>query len=66
MIQDDQDQDAYVLTNPTTIPCFRSSLLWGIGGGLAIGFHKFRASRNVIRSIDFGMRTFGATTVISW
>ena len=55
-----------VLFDPTLIPCFRSALLWGIGGGVAIGLHKFRGSKNVVKSIDYGMRTFALTTGASW
>lgn len=55
-----------VLGNLTLVPCFRSALLWGMGGGVAIGLHKYRGSQNIVKSIDYAMRTFALSTAVSW
>jgi len=37
-----KDEYVHSLETLHTTPCFRQSLLWGIGLGLAIGGHRFK------------------------
>ena len=36
---------AYSMETLHTSPCFRNSLLWGIGLGLGVGLHRFKETR---------------------
>lgn len=36
---------AYSLETLYTSPCFRNSLLWGIGLGIGVGLHRFKETR---------------------
>ncbi|KAJ0399934.1 hypothetical protein ATCC90586_000120 [Pythium insidiosum] len=52
-----------VLSNP---PCFRSGLLWGIGTGLAIGFQRYRMTKQVRTACDWAVLGFGTVAAGSW
>ncbi|GLE10048.1 hypothetical protein PINS_up022043 [Pythium insidiosum] len=52
-----------VLSNP---PCFRSGLMWGIGTGLAVGFQRYRMTKQVRTACDWAVLGFGAVAAGSW
>ncbi|KAI9920046.1 hypothetical protein PsorP6_015595 [Peronosclerospora sorghi] len=52
-----------VLKNP---PCFRSSLMWGIGIGALIGAHRYRHLKSIRKACDGAILTFGLVAIGSW
>lgn len=58
------DKETYVHAAKTTPrqPCFRSSLLWGIGLGCLIGLHRWKETGRAMTVLDWG---FGGWFVIS-
>ncbi|GAB0094387.1 Cytochrome c oxidase assembly protein COX20, mitochondrial [Sergentomyia squamirostris] len=48
------------------IPCFRSSFLYGISGGIAGGFATFLFTSRTRLSSHVGMATFCFTTLAYW
>ncbi|XP_055681791.1 cytochrome c oxidase assembly protein COX20, mitochondrial [Lutzomyia longipalpis] len=48
------------------IPCFRSSFLYGISGGIAGGFATFLLTSRTRLSSHVGMATFCLTTLSYW
>merc|ERR1712007_147537 len=48
------------------IPCYRSSLLNGVGGGLAVGLAHFMLSSNPRRSANIGFASYLGITVLAF
>lgn len=48
------------------VPCLRTSLLSGIGGGFVGGFVYFMVTSRVKRATDFAVGTFAVTTLGVW
>lgn len=48
------------------IPCFRSSFLYGISGGIASGLLYFLLTSRVKTSMDFGVASFAIVTMSYW
>ncbi|CAL1577233.1 unnamed protein product [Knipowitschia caucasica] len=49
-----------------SVPCARESVLYGAGGGLALGLLHFLSTSRVRRSYDVGFAGFFITTLGSW
>ena len=47
-------------------PCFRSSLMWGIGLGAAMGVHSFSRHRLVYKASDTAVKSFFVVSALSW
>ena len=47
-------------------PCFRSSLMWGIGLGGALGIHAFTRHRLPYKASDTAVKAFFAVSSVSW
>ena len=47
-------------------PCFRSSLMWGIGLGAAMGVHAFTRNKLPYKASDTAVKTFFVTSSLSW
>ncbi|KAK9496641.1 hypothetical protein O3M35_013081 [Rhynocoris fuscipes] len=52
--------------NVSEIPCFRSSYLYGISGGIGAGLVYFMFTSRPKRSMHFGVGVFTATTLGYW
>lgn len=48
------------------IPCFRNALMWGIGMGLMIGGHRYRNTRNVVKAVDWSVKSFVGVSTGAW
>ncbi|CAH1979815.1 unnamed protein product [Acanthoscelides obtectus] len=48
------------------IPCFRNSLLYGIGGGIAFGLARFMITSQPLRSTNFAVYSFSLVTIAYW
>ncbi|KAJ8955148.1 hypothetical protein NQ318_009041 [Aromia moschata] len=48
------------------IPCFRNSLLYGIGGGLCFGLARFMITSQTLRSVNFAVYSFSFITMAYW
>lgn len=46
------------LNNPTQIPCFRRSMMWGIGTSLVLGGQNYLRFRDAPKASRFGMGCF--------
>jgi Protein of unknown function (DUF3767) len=47
-------------------PCFRESLMWGIGLGLLFGLHRYKETGNVMRFVDWAMAGWFGVSAIGW
>ena len=47
-------------------PCFRSSLMWGIGLGTAMGVHAFTRHKLPYKASDTAVKTFFVVSSLSW
>jgi hypothetical protein len=54
------------LFNISKVPCFRQSLLWGMGVGTAFGGHHWWNQRVLPRAADAGMKAFVVVAGGSW
>nr|CAH7747309.1 unnamed protein product [Callosobruchus chinensis] len=48
------------------IPCFRNSLLYGIGGGIALGLARFMLTSQPVKSTNFAVYSFSLVTMAYW
>ncbi|KAG5888298.1 hypothetical protein JTB14_006683 [Gonioctena quinquepunctata] len=48
------------------IPCFRNSLLYGIGGGLSFGLARFMFTSQSLKSVNFAVYSFSLITMAYW
>uniref|UniRef100_A0A6P7GMF5 Cytochrome c oxidase assembly protein COX20, mitochondrial n=1 Tax=Diabrotica virgifera virgifera TaxID=50390 RepID=A0A6P7GMF5_DIAVI len=48
------------------IPCFRNSLLYGIGGGLFCGLFRFMFTSHTLKSVNFSVYSFSFITLGYW
>ncbi|XP_077292708.1 cytochrome c oxidase assembly factor COX20 lethal (3) 87Df [Arctopsyche grandis] len=68
MEEDDDKSTKYVIFGKdlSKIPCFRESLMYGIGGGFAGGLAGFFITSNIRRANNFGMGSYILTTLVYW
>jgi cytochrome c oxidase assembly protein subunit 20 len=52
--------------NAAYMPCARSSLLYGIGGGLVVGCVHFLTRRRVASASNWAVVSFGGISIASW
>lgn len=48
------------------IPCFRNSVLYGIGGGLSCGLVRFMLTSHTLKSVNFSVYSFSLITLGYW
>ncbi|XP_023021347.1 cytochrome c oxidase assembly factor COX20 lethal (3) 87Df [Leptinotarsa decemlineata] len=48
------------------IPCFRNSILYGIGGGLCSGLARFMFTSQPLKSVNFAVYSFSFITMVYW
>ncbi|XP_018562704.1 cytochrome c oxidase protein 20 homolog [Anoplophora glabripennis] len=68
-IDDSQDQDKSLIIfgrDISKIPCFRNSLLCGIGGGLFFGLARFMITSQPLKSTNFAVYSFSFITMAYW
>jgi len=53
-------------TDVGSIPCFRNSFLYGIGGGIGAGIVHFAVSSRVQNATKFGFWSYVGITVVYW
>ncbi|XP_056645333.1 cytochrome c oxidase assembly protein COX20, mitochondrial [Diorhabda carinulata] len=64
----EKDEKSLVLfgRDISKIPCFRNSLLYGIGGGLFCGLTRFMFTSQTLRSVNFSVYSFTVITLGYW
>ncbi|KAJ8964529.1 hypothetical protein NQ314_004824 [Rhamnusium bicolor] len=66
-IDDEQDKGLMLFGRDVSkIPCFRNSLLYGIGGGLSFGLARFMFTSQPLRSVNFAVYSFSFITMAYW
>jgi len=71
---DDLDKEEQILhkelvlfgTDVGSVPCFRNSFLYGIGGGMGSGIVHFALSSKVKSATSFGFYSYVAITLTYW
>ncbi|CAD7078868.1 unnamed protein product [Hermetia illucens] len=64
---EDKTKSLYIFgRNVAEIPCFRSSFLYGIGGGFVGGAVSFLATSRTALSTNIGFATFFCGTIFYW
>ncbi|XP_059140119.1 cytochrome c oxidase assembly protein COX20, mitochondrial-like [Physella acuta] len=66
MSTDEEDSKTFSISRITSIPCFRKSFLYGIGGGLGIGLAHFLFTSNVSRATNFGLGGYLLVWLGTW
>jgi hypothetical protein len=76
----DLTKDRNFFVNPLRMPCFRTSMLWGIACGTLMGAHRFRHTcmifvlemsakytlDNALLASDSAVRMFMASSTLTW
>ncbi|KAL5279371.1 l(3)87Df family protein [Megaselia abdita] len=67
MTDDESHKSLHIFgTDVSMIPCFRSSFLYGISGGIVGGLLTFLRTSRPLLSCHYGMGTFTVTTLGYW
>ncbi|XP_064601823.1 cytochrome c oxidase assembly protein COX20, mitochondrial-like [Liolophura sinensis] len=63
---DEQEKHQGIVGRLAETPCMRTSLLYGIGGGVVAGLGHFLFTSNVRKSAHFGFISYMIGTLATW